>query len=224
MDTADPSVNDFDNENEVIDPEKIVAEAQASFSLSDRLKGITHRARTVLIFTDSQAVDEYSKLNEECQSLADAASRLDVKKAEEAARHETLIDAFNAAEEKMLEAKKTMLDAALTVQLQSYPNIVAKIARRDGRKKFTDPVSNQIPEERQMEYAEFIDLYLLGSAIVGVTDTQGNKMEVPADRFELGKMLSDMLPPTQWDRLYRNFADLVLTDQIGRSATDDPGF
>lgn len=208
------------------DPREIAEEARKSFSLSDRLKGIKHTADKIVLYTDVKAVSAYSALNREIQAITDAAGRIKINSrtpADERARHEQLVERATALEEQMDEAREAMLAGALSVHLQAFPNVVVKMARREARKVFSDPVTGQIPEDRMSDVKEFIDLYLVGNAIAKVVDSGGEILDL-GPREKVGKLLSDDLPPTQWQRLYDKFTVLTLTDEIGSAATDDPGF
>jgi hypothetical protein len=206
-----------------LDPEQIADDARKSFKLTDRLQGMKHRTIKVPIFTDVEAVDAYSSLNSRVQALVDSAGKVDLEQKGGAERHAALLAEHERLEPELEAAKVRMLQGALSVQLRAYPNIVIKIARRDARKKFIDEATKTIPVEREGEYREYIDLRLLSESILQITDSEGAALDV-GPREEVGKTLSDMLPPSQWQRLYDAFMKLTLTDQIAESATDDPGF
>ena len=219
-DAADPHEVDVDAP---LDPEKIMDHARKTHSLSDALKGIKHRHTKVILYRDLEAVDAYAELNRKLQAIVDAAGNADLKTPAGKATQERLLAEHAKLEPELEELRTTMLSSALVVRLKAYPNIAIKTARRDARKKFHDEVLGGVPPEKEAEAREYIDMRLFGESIVDVVDAEGVPLELDS-RAELGTMLPDGLPPSQWDRLYNAFITLTLTDQIGTAATEEPGF
>lgn len=221
-------------EDQIIDPdmpindetaEKVQAEARKNFSLADRLTGAKQRVTKVLIYTDLDDVDIYNRLNREVQDLVDAMGRMDLGKKEQAELHAQMLEQHNELEPKVEEAKAAMLKGALAFTLRAYPNIAVKVARRDARKEFVNKATGSLNEGvEQVQVNEWIDMRLLSDSIVEIKDSSGELVELGIDRKELGMLLSNMLPPTQWQRLYDAFITLTLSDGIAQAATDDPGF
>lgn len=208
---------------EPLDPEAIIKETQADLTLAGRLKGIKHRNKRVLVFTDLDAVDRYNRVNSQLQSLVDAAGNVDLSSEGGPDRHQALLDKHNALEPDLDKAREEMMESALAIQLHAYPNIAIKVIRRDARKKFIDPALKEIPEDRIAEYREYIDMRMLSEAIQSITDSNGAQLDL-GPKQEVGALLSDQLPPSQWQRLYDEFIQVTLTDQISTAAQNDPGF
>jgi hypothetical protein len=224
-------------ESEELDPRDIIDNARNTFRLSDRLKGIKHRSEKVVLFMDVEAVDAYQKLNEKAQAIANAAGAVDLKTESGPERHAILLAAYNELEPQVETAKVKMLSSAVTVYLHAWPNIAAKVARKNARKKFHDEVLGAVPQDKLSDAAEFVDMQLLGASIIKIVDAEGNvdtlepytegkgsKKKLVKPRETIGMQLSDDLPPSQWARLYDTYQKLTLTDQIEQAATDDPGF
>lgn len=205
--------------------EKVQSEAREKFTLADRLNGAKQRVTKVLIYTDLDDVDIYNRLNRQAQDLVDAMGRMDLKKEDQAATHARLLEQHNDLEPKVEEAKAAMLKGALAFTLRAYPNIAVKVARRDARKEFVNKATGGLNEGvEQVQVSEWIDMRLLGDSIVEIKDSSGEPVQLGVDRKELGMLLSNMLPPTQWQRLYDAFITLTLADGIATAATDDAGF
>lgn len=235
---ADPNLVDFDAE---VDVEAVSEQARGGFRALDKLKGIKHRHGVIPLFLDLEAVDEYQQLNQAAQITADAAGKVDLKSEGGAERHADLLKQYNELEPKVEAAKVKMLQNVLSVHLHAWPNVAAKVARKKAIKRFSDPVLGGVPNDRAADASEYVDMLLLGSSIVKIVDANGDvdelhpydepvtkngktKMRRVYPRDTIGQELSDGLPPSQWLRLHDAYQKLTLTDQIGESATNDPGF
>lgn len=236
MDDTTPEVDEL--ESEEFDPRDIIDNARKTFRLSDRLKEIKHRSEKVVLFMDVEAVDAYQSLNEKAQAIANTAGAVNLKAEGGSQRHAILLAAYNELEPQVEAAKVKMLSSAVSVYLHAWPNIAAKVARRDARKKFHDEILGAVPQDKLSDAAEFVDMRLLGESIMKIVDAEGSvdtlepytvedekgKKKLVKPRETIGMQLSDDLPPSQWARLYDAYQKLTLTDQIEQAATDDPGF
>jgi hypothetical protein len=203
--------------------EEIQDRARRTFSLRDRLAGIKHQETKVLVFTDMEVEAEYANIQNRIAFLENAAARyINTKDAAEEAQRDSLLAQVEDLQPKREAVLEKMMDAALSIHMRAFPNIALKAARGQQRRKFQDE-SGVIPAERIAEANEWIDNKLLGDCIIGIFDRAGHPMDL-GPRDELGKLLSETLPPAQWARVYNAYQALILTDQIGALATDDPGF
>jgi hypothetical protein len=213
-------LNEVDPEASVLENvEQIQADAKRTHSLADTLKGIKHRHTRILLFKDPAAADEYRLLNDEAQRVNDQAANT-----KDEAIKASLIERYNALEVQLEAAQERMLQSALAVEMRAFPNIAQKVARRKAMNAFRDPITKQIPQEKAGEFAEMIDLILIGDSIQSITDVATKTQLELGPREDLGKMLSDLLPSSQWQRLFDAFINLTLTDELGDAAVRDVGF
>jgi len=225
-----------------MDPKEIVQKARGTFSVSNRLKNIKLGHAQLTLFTDTDAVGKYRKINTELQVLNDAASKVNLKLVGGADQQKRLVDSYTAKEPELDAAREEMLAGALVVKLHAWPGKVAKAARGKARRKFHSDIHQGVPPEKASEAANYVDMLLLGQTIVEIVNSDGEvdslapyvdgskpvkkgKKPVMIDpRDTIGTQLEDDLPPSQWKRLYDAYQTLTLTDQIGEAATEDPGF
>jgi len=236
-----------DDEHEVdleaeMDPKEIVEKARGTFRVSDRLKNIKHGHGQLTLFTDTEAVAKYRKINSEMQATNDAAGKVNTKLEGGFDMQKRLIDKYTEMEPELELAKKEMLAGALVVKLHAWPGKVAKQARNKSIKKFYSDIHQGVAPDKAAEASEYVDMLLLGQTILEITNSDGEvdtlapyvdeskpvkKGKKPAmiyPRDTIGSELSEDLPPSQWKRLYDAYQTLTLTDQIGEAATEDPGF
>lgn len=230
-------------------PDEIAAEAQKTFSLTERLRGIKHREGKVILYTDLQAVDAYQAVNDRARTLADQLGRVglaDKRKALDAAlegngavagsaeqetiafdiastTHAELTARFEEVEVELEAARAEMLKGALVVRMRAFPMIAADVARRKALKRFVDPAIQQVPHERVQQFSDYIDSLLFGQTVLEVVDASGAKMDL-GKRSSLFYTFKDTLPPSQWLRLYDEYLALTQSDQISQQATEEPGF
>lgn len=223
-DETTPTAEEPTEDLNYVDPEKspdkeaIVEKAKKSFKLTDRLKGVKHRHTKVLLFTDLEAVDEYTEQKAKCQALADS-----VKNQDDLEIRARIEESFNREEEILFAARDAMLQSSLAVSLVAFPNVAVDVAKRAARKRFNDESLGRVPDDKLEDASAFIDAQLFGQTVAKVTDADGDELELPP-RDELKKWFAENLPPSQWDRLSNAYTLLTLTDQISESATADPGF
>lgn len=216
---------------EPVDIDAIEEEARRSTTLVGRLKGIKHRTRKVLLFTDPDAAQALAQTNAMIQRLADAIGELgqlsDRASEEEVVlygmRRDALTEQMTNLEEQLEPIKRQALEGALAVHLVGYPAIAVKVARRAAIKRFLDPATKRIPTEDQDEFSNFVENFLLGASVLKIVDSNGNQLELPK-RSEIGQTLEEMLPAPQWERLKLNFMQLNVEDQVSQAVQDDAGF
>lgn len=206
-----------------LDVTEVQEEAKKSFSLRDRVLGISPATAKVLIFTDPQAVIDYRALDDKAQALVDRAAKTDITK--EKAVHDSLVAEYTALEEGALEAaKQKMLQSALAIHLRGYPQVSIKVARREARKRFVDKATGDVPLEMAEESQNWVEARLLSDSIVKIVDAEGNNLELDMPRDEVGAFLMDFLPASEWPRVIEAFRRLQISGMMAAAATDDAGF
>lgn len=225
-----------------VDPDEVESQTRKSLTLKGRLRGIKHRSRKVLLFTDPEAAELLGRTNAALQGLTDAIGELGsavlrdengepilddegmpTEDLSVALRREAFQSEYDRIESTLEDLKVAALAGALSVHLVGYPAIALKVARRAATKRFLDPVTKRVPLERQEEFSEFLENFLMGSSIVKIIDSDGDLLELPK-RSEIADMLQEELPAPQWERLKLNFMQLNVEDHISQVVQDDPGF
>lgn len=205
---------------------RIAGEAQKSHSLRDRLRGIKHATRTVVVFTDSTPVEKYAMLD---QQLTNIEAMLnpevpedadDEQKARLAEATASLRESYEEIERLRDEARAEMNAAALSIHLRAVPSPVLKMAKHAADKAYALG-DGTIPEEARERWEEKRNRYILGRAIERIGTPDG---DLEFDRDTVAEELEADLDLVQWARVSRAYSELIYTDQIGEAATADPGF
>lgn len=196
---------------------EIQEEAKRTFSLRDRLAGIKQATRTVVVYTDPAAAEQWTELDRQRTNL-ESLMGADQLTAENRAEMQTALDGLT---ETLAEARTQMLEGAFSVHMRAVPQVVLSAAMRETRKRFADPVTKEIAEERTEQADEYRSRYLLGRVIQRIGTADG---DLEFDRETVAQDLEEALPIPQWRRIMENYGELVFSDAIGTAATDDPGF
>lgn len=198
-------VNDIDSElaSEVKD---IVGEAKKTFSLGARLENRGYREDNLILYTD----------DEHAYAHAVVAAKL---KAAELADDQ---DAVATLTEQLANLAELTRDSKITLTLQAVPAIVLKDIKRKARKAFVK--KGPVPEEKLDEYFDVFNHYVVGACIRRVVDVDGAVDETNWLDHNNVKILEDLLPISQWEKLWAKVEDIQFSDKIGQLATSDPDF
>lgn len=197
--------------------EKVQTEARKSFSLKDRLNGIKVNTAKHLAFLDESAVDHYIGTKNKLQALATQLEMLqaDPLKAESAMRK---LEEHDAQLEVVEEAKKAMLESALSIHMVALPDVVVEAARRRAAKG----AKQQDGTIDQLVFRKYFDINLVNNCVVKIVDPQG--AEADFEPKTAGELLQGALGTVQWGQVVEKMSALLFNDSIGAVATDEPGF
>jgi hypothetical protein len=202
------------------------AEAKQKFSLRDRLGSIKYAMRTVVVFTDEQAVTRFNAVDTQIKSVEgllgvqvpDDAS--DEEKAELLEQQAGLRAAYDELEPALEAAREEMVNSALSIHMRAVPQVVLKMATHAADKAYRLG-DGTLPEEKAEAWDEKRNRYILGRVIQSIGTPSGS-LEFEPD--EVAQLLEESLSPTQWSRVSSTYTELMFRDAIGTAATDDPGF
>lgn len=205
--------------SEIIDRAEQIAqvqqEARKTFSLADRLRGVKHAERTVVLFDDPRPAEQWANLDRQRTSLEGLLGQQDL----DAEARTDLTKAMESLEQSLTEVRADMEAHALHVRLRAVPPVVLKMAQHAALERFG--VNRRIPEEQEENAEDFRNRFILGRVIQTITTPDG---PLEFDRDSVARELEEALPVPQWRRLADTYTELVFTDAIGQAATDDPGF
>lgn len=201
-------------------PEEIVAEAKKKFSLSDKLKGITHSRDKVLVFTNMEAVKARNDASEKMTELEEDIARAEVKD------KPALLERFNEAQDDFEAKNSEMLRTALAFHLRGVPKVVIDRCNREADQQYP-PDTLSDPTVRKQREALYVR-HLLCHVVEKVADADGDSWTLVKDDgkpdLELAGQVQNDLPAAQWARLDNAIGRLLWTDTLGQAATNDPGF
>lgn len=210
-------------EEEII---RIAGEAQKSHSLKDRLAGVKHTRRVVVVFTDAEPVEKYALLDAQMTNL-EALMNPEVpddateeQRAQLAESVQGLRESYAELETLRDEARAEMNAAALSVHLRAVPSPVIKMARMAADEAYALG-DGTIPDDVKERWDEKRNRYILGRAIERIGTPDG---DLEFDRDTVAEDLEASLDLVQWARISRAYGEVIYTDQIGDAATADPGF
>lgn len=204
----------------------IAGEARRTYSLRDRLHGIKHTKRTVVLFTDLEAVDRWTELDRRLtgiEALLNPEVPDDATEEQRAELDTALADlraTYDDLEKVRAAAHAEMMAGALAIHMRSVPPAVFKIARHAADKAYALG-DGTVPEEKHDEWDELRNRIVLGHVIERVSDAHG---DLEFDRSEIARDLEETVPQPQWARVTKAYGEIAYTDQIGEAATTDPGF
>jgi vacuolar-type H+-ATPase subunit I/STV1 len=211
------AVLDINDQSQV---KEVVEEARATFSLADRLKGISRRTASVTVYTDEVLGEKYGKLKEQIDSL-----RQLIKPIEGVVLTQEVIDQTRAEINKWqpaLDAARAELEkSAFVFGLRAIPPIAEKVIARDVRKALG--IKGSIPEDKIEDWVSTYNANLISQQVTSLLDTQTGT-EQRSITVEEALALEQFLPKYEYAKLKSAADDLQLRNTIGELGTDSADF
>ncbi|ACY35925.1 hypothetical protein CMP1-29 [Clavibacter phage CMP1] len=142
--------------------------------------------------------------------------------------HANLLEQYNTLEESYIELRAKLLENSIIIHLRSIPQVTldaiqSKTVRKwanisKEREKTEDPLTQgEAQIYMQRDHAQGI----IRAAIQKIEAADGSQAELPET---IGKDLAELLSPAEFQRLDNAIQEMVFNDNLGRLATDEPGF
>lgn len=207
------------------DIQEVAEEAREGFDLKGFLQSRTFRTDSIRLYTDEVAGTALGDARDEDKTV------FGTKIGTERIRYGILgeIDALDPEEdgEKIAdlkaaaaELKATLEATAITLALQSVPQIVNESATRHAKKALG--IKGKVPEDREDDFYAHRDNHLFSNVIKSVSLPSG-ETKPKLTPSEVGDLRS-YLPSSEWTRLVVAITELQFKQAVGTAAVSDADF
>lgn len=204
---------------------EVAEEAREGFDLKGFLQARKFRTDTIRLYTDEVTGLALGDARDESKMV------FGTKIGSERIRYGILgeIDVLNPEEdaekiaglkERAKELKATLDESAITLTLQSVPQVVNESATRHAKKALG--IKGKVPEDREDDYYAHRDNYLFSNVIGSVTLPSGESKPrlTPSEVSDL----RGYLPSSEWTRLVLAITEVQFKQAVGTAAVSDADF